>query len=79
MNEEQKETFKKIVSMKDGELSVEMNTLKESMTQKFDTLISGESDSTLIDKLKEAKKEVNESTVSKFNYYRLIELSKSLD
>lgn len=79
MNEEQKETFKKIVSMKDEELSTEMNTLKESMTQKFDTLISGESDSMLIDKLKEAKKEVNESTVSKFNYYRLIELSKSLD
>lgn len=79
MNEEQKETFKKIVSMKDEELSVEMNTLKESMTQKFDTLISEESDSTLIDKLKEAKREVNESTVSKFNYYRLIELSKSLD
>ena len=79
MNEEQKETFKKIVSMKDEELSVEMNTLKESMTQKFDTLISEESDSMLIEKLKEAKREVNESTMSKFNYYRLIELSKSLD
>lgn len=79
MNEEQKETFKKIVSMKDEELSIEMSTLKESMTQKFDTLISEESDSMLIEKLKEAKREVSESTMSKFNYYRLVELSKSLD
>jgi|688.fasta_scaffold477410_2 succinate dehydrogenase flavin-adding protein (antitoxin of CptAB toxin-antitoxin module) len=79
MNEEQKESFKKIVTMKDDELSTEMSSLKESMTQKFDKLISEESDSTLIDKLSQAKKEVTESTVSKFNYYRLVELSKSLD
>ncbi len=79
MNEEQKETFKKIVSMKDVELSVEMTSLKESMSGKFDKLISEETDSALIDKLNQAKREVTESTVNKFNYYRLIELSKSLD
>ena len=79
MNEEQKETFKKIVSMKDVELSEEMTSLKESMSGKFDKLISEETDSALIDKLNQAKKEVTESTVNKFNYYRLIELSKSLD
>jgi len=37
--------FKKIVSMKDVELSVEMTSLKESMSGKFDKLISEETDS----------------------------------
>jgi hypothetical protein len=79
MNEEQKETFKKIITMKDEDLSNEMNSLKESMNQKFEKLLSEESDPSLVGKINEAKRDVNESASTKFNYYRLIELNKGLD
>ncbi len=79
LNEEQKDTFKKITSLSEGELMNEMNSLKESMIQKFDKILSEEVDSSLINKINDVKKEVNSSPVSKINYYRMIELNKSLD
>lgn len=79
LNEEQKDTFKKITSLSEGELMNEMNSLKESMIQKFDKILSEEVDSSLINKINDVKKEVNSSSVSKINYYRMIELNKSLD
>ena len=79
LNEEQKDIFKKITSLSEGELMNEMNSLKESMIQKFDKILSEEVDSSLINKINDVKKEVNSSSVSKINYYRMIELNKSLD
>lgn len=79
LNEEQKDTFKKITSLSEGELMNEMNSLKESMIQKFDKILSEEVDSSLINKINDVKKEVNSSPISKINYYRMIELNKSLD
>jgi 5'-deoxynucleotidase YfbR-like HD superfamily hydrolase len=79
LNEEQKDTFKKITSLSESELMNEMNSLKESMIQKFDKILSEEVDSSLINKINDVKKEVNSSSVSKINYYRMIELNKSLD
>jgi len=79
MNEEQKETFKKIVSMKSEELNREMNSLRESMSQKIEKILTESSDSSLLTKLTEVKKNITESEISKFNYYRLIELNKNLD
>lgn len=79
LNEEQKDTFKKITSLSESELMNEMNSLKESMIQKFDKILSEEVDSSLINKINDVKKEVNSSPVSKINYYRMIELNKSLD
>jgi hypothetical protein len=79
LNEEQKDIFKKITSLCEGELMNEMNSLKESMIQKFDKILSEEVDSSLINKINDVKKEVNSSSVSKINYYRMIELNKSLD
>lgn len=79
MNEEQKETFKKIVSMKPEELNTEMNSLRESMSQKIEKILTSSSDSSLLTKLTEVKKNIAESEISKFNYYRLIELNKNLD
>ena len=79
MNEEQKETFKKIISMKSDELNSEMNSLKENMSQKIEKLLSESSDSAFVNKLNEVKRNISESETNKFNYYRLIELSKNLD
>jgi len=79
MNDGQKETFKKIVSMKPEELNTEMNSLRESMSQKIEKILKENSDSFLLTKLTEVKKDITESEISKFNYYRLIELNKNLD
>jgi hypothetical protein len=78
MNEDQKETFKKIVSMEESELKSEMESLRESLNTKIDSLLT-ESDNELSDKLTNVKNDVNQSTVSKYNYFRLIELKSSLD
>jgi hypothetical protein len=78
MNEGQKEMFKKIVSMNETELKSEMETLKESLNTKIDSLLT-ESDSELRDKLTNVKNDVNESAVSKYNYFRLTELMSNLD
>jgi hypothetical protein len=78
MNEGQKEMFKKIVSMNETELKSEMETLKESLNTKIDSLLT-ESDNELRDKLTNVKNDVNESVVSKYNYFRLTELKNNLD
>jgi chaperonin cofactor prefoldin len=70
--------FKKIVSMNETELKSEMETLKESLNTKIDSLLT-ESDSELRDKLTNVKNDVNESVVSKYNYFRLTELMSNLD
>lgn len=78
MNEGQKETFKKIISMTEIELKCEMNTLKEGLNTKIDSLLI-ESDDELRDKLTNVKNDVNQSTESKYNYFRLVELRDSLN
>lgn len=78
MNEEQKETFKKIVSMNETELKSEMESLRESLNTKIDSLLT-ESDNELRDKLTNVKNDINESSTSKYNYFRLVELKNSLD
>lgn len=78
MNESQKETFKKIISMNETELKCEMETLKESLNIKIDTLLI-ESDDELRNKLTNVKNDVNQSSESKYNYFRLVELRDSLN
>ena len=78
MNEDQKEMFKKIVSMNETELKSEMETLKESINTKIESLLT-ESDNELRDKLTTVKNDVNESVASKYNYFRLTELKNNLD
>jgi hypothetical protein len=79
LSEGQKEELKKIVSMKPSELENEMATLKESLNNKIDSLINESSDSELTTKLQEVRTDVKQSKTSKYNYYRLAELSKNLN
>jgi hypothetical protein len=64
--------------MDETELKSEMETLKESLNTKIDSLLT-ESDNELRDKLTNVKNDVNESVVSKYNYFRLTELKNNLD
>lgn len=79
MNEEQKETFKKLISIPESELISEMTTLRDDLNNKVDSMIKESVDSELIEKLNKVKQDVNSSDVTKYNYYRLCELKTGLN
>lgn len=78
LNEEQKSTFNKIVSMSEDELITETKNLKEELITKFNLLINESNDDSLKDKLKNVMSEINKSETTKFDYYKLIELKNGL-
>jgi hypothetical protein len=79
MNESQKEELKNILSISQEELETKTTELKESILTKVDSLLSESvSDNEMSSKLNKVKNEVNEMTLSKYNYYRLNELKNGL-
>ena len=78
LNEEQKETFNKIVSMTNEELISEMNSVKKELNNKLDSLLKESTEDSVVSKLTNVKSEVEKSEISKFNYYKLIELKNGL-
>jgi hypothetical protein len=79
MNESQKEELKNILSISQEELEIKTSELKESILTKVDSLLSESvSDNEMSSKLNKVKNEVNEMTLSKYNYYRLNELKNGL-
>lgn len=81
LNEEQKETLKNIISLSDEDLKTKVNELKESLTTKVDTLLSEatSNDAVFATKLTDVKKEMDNMSPTKFNYYRLKQLENGLD
>lgn len=78
LKEDQKETFNKIVSMTNEELISEMNTIKTELNSKLDSLLKESTEDSVINKLTSVKSEVDKSEVSRYNYYKLIELKSGL-
>lgn len=78
LNEEQKGTFNKIVSMTNDELVLEMNTIKKELNNKLDSLLKESTEDSVLSKLNNVKSEVDKSEVTKYNYYKLIELKNGL-
>lgn len=78
LNEEQKETFNKIVSMSNDELISEMKNMKDELTSKLDMLIKESTDDAMLTKLNNVIKEVSNSETTRFNYYKLTELKNGL-
>ena len=78
LNEEQKETLHKIVSMTNEELISEMNSVKKELNNKLDSLLKESTEDSVVSKLTNVKSEVEKSEISKFNYYKLIELKNGL-
>jgi hypothetical protein len=78
LNEEQKSELKNIVSMSEEELSSKTVELKESLLNQVNGLITESKDESLKSKLSQVKNEVNQMTMSKYNYYRLKELKNGL-
>ncbi len=79
LNEEQQSTLKNILSLSQDDLVVKTEELKENILSKVDTLLNESKDLELKNKLDSVKKEVNEMSLSKYNYYRLSELKNGLN
>ena len=79
LNEEQKNELKNIISLNDEEVQVKTKELKENILNKVNTLISESSDDDLKNKLNKVLDEVNSTTPSKYNFYKLKELENGLN
>ncbi len=79
LTEEQKSEFKNIISLSNEEISTKTEELKESIKTKIDSLLNESNDSDLIKKLNKVKEEVNSKSVSRLNYFKLVELKNGLN
>jgi hypothetical protein len=78
LNEEQKETFSKIMSMSNEELINEMSLARTELNSKIENLLGESTDDVMVEKLKKVKIDINESEITKYNYYKLTELKNGL-
>lgn len=79
LNDEQKETLKNIISLSEDDIKNKVTEIKESLYSKVDTLLSESTDNSFRDKLTDVKKEMDNMSPTKYNYYRLKELQNGLD
>ena len=61
LNEEQKETFSKIMSMSNEELINEMSLARTELNSKIENLLGESTDDVMVEKLKKVKIDINES------------------
>ncbi len=64
--------------MTNDELVLEMNTIKKELNNKLDSLLKESTEDSVVSKLNNVKSEVDKSEVTKYNYYKLIELKNGL-
>ena len=79
LNEEQQTTLKNILSLSQEDLLIKTEEIKENILSKVDVLLNESTDLEFKNKLDSVKKEVNEMSPSKYNYYRLSELKNGLN
>lgn len=78
LNEDQKGIFKDIVSMTEENLINETTSLKLELNSKIENILNESNDVSLIEKLGNVKKQINNTKLSRYNYFKLIELKKGL-
>lgn len=78
LNDEQKETFTKIVSMTESELETETQKIKSEINQKIESILKESTDGLMNEKLNKVKEDLNESELTKYNYFKMTELKKGL-
>ena len=81
LNDEQKQTLKNIISLSEEDLKTKVGELKESLTTKVNSLLgeATSTDTSFATKLTDVKKEMDNMSPTKFNYYRLKQLENGLD
>lgn len=75
---EDKQVFERILSMNNEELINETKSLKTELTEKINFLLNESSDDSLTKKLNDVKVDVHDKEITKYNYFKLIELKKGL-
>ena len=78
LNEDQKKKFKDIMSMNEETLINETSNLKFELNSKIENILNESNDNSLIEKLSNVKKQINEKELSKYNYFKLLELKEGL-
>ena len=78
LNESQRESFSKIISMSNEELINEMSLVRTELNSKIENLLGESTDNEMVEKLKRVKTDVNESEITRYNYYKLTELKNGL-
>lgn len=79
MSEEEKQEFKKIASLNNEQIINEIDSIKNELLNKLDSLLNESKDSELIEKLNNTKEQVINSSPTKYNYYKLTQLKNGLD
>lgn len=79
LNEEEKTELKSIMSLSNEEVENKVSTLKESILSKITNILSESTDDSLTKKLNDVKKQVIESDISKYSYYKLNSLLKDME
>ncbi len=79
LSESQKEELKNILSISYEDLINKTSELQETILSKIDSLLTESNDLELKNKLDSVKKEVNEMSPSRYNYFRLSELKNGLN
>lgn len=80
LNESEKDELKTILSLTEGELKTKITDIKESiMTDITKILNESSNDIELKTKLDEVKKEIEDMSNSKYNFYRLTQLKNGLN
>lgn len=78
LNEEQKDELKKILIITNKELETNFKSLKEEVSVKMNTMLQEEKTNEVKTKLNEVLSELTTMDVSKFNYYKLLQLKNGL-
>ena len=78
LNEDQKKKFKDIMSMNEETLINETSHLKFELNSRIENILNESNDNSLIEKLSNVKKQINEKELSKYNYFKLLELKEGL-
>jgi hypothetical protein len=79
LNESQKNELKNILSLTNEELTIRTNELKEGVLNTVDNLLAESAEDVLLTKLNSVKDEVRDMTISKYNYYKLLQLKDGLN
>lgn len=78
LSDNDKNEFRKLMELTENELQSKTNELKESIVSKINQLMNESSDSELKSKLETVKEEVTNTSSSRYNYFKLIELQNGL-
>jgi len=79
LSESQKNELKSILSLSNEDLNLKTTELRESILNTVDDLLSESKEDDFSKKLNDVKKEVNNMSTSKYNYYKLLQLKDGLN